>query len=106
MDLTREQLAAVQDVSAPGMTPGGGARRFRYNREPYGRATIPTALGSVTVDGKVMRTEDGPLVNFWRDCGALSILDVFIPAAWVEPIPWQQSRWVRPYDHALRNVHE
>ena len=80
------------------MTPGAGARRYPYNREPYGRASIPTALGELVVDGKVLMTERGPLVEFWRDCGPLGILDVFIPGAWVEPIRRDESEWRHCYD--------
>ena len=80
------------------MTPGAGARRYPYNREPYGRASIPTALGELVVDGKVLMTERGPLVEFWRDCGPLGILDVFIPGAWGEPIRRDESEWRHCYD--------
>lgn len=85
------------------MTPGAGAHRFPYNQEPYGRATIPTALGSVVVDGKVWRTEKGPIVEFWRDWGPLDVLDVFIPAVWVEPISRDESSWRHPYDVLQKN---
>ncbi|MEX5259588.1 hypothetical protein [Kocuria sp. CPCC 205263] len=91
-------MAAIQGVSAPGMTPGAGASRYPYNREPYGRARIPTALGELVVDGKVLMTERGPLVEFWRDAGVLGILDVFIPETWVKPIPRDESEWRHPYD--------
>lgn len=50
------------------------------------------------VDGKVLRAERGPLVELWRDCGPLGILDVFIPGAWVEPIARGESSWAHPYD--------
>lgn len=96
MTLTSEQFAAAEAVSAPGMTPGAGARRYPYNREPYGRARIPTALGMVAVDGKVLMTEQGTLVEFWRDAGFLGILDVFIPGTWVEPILRDESEWRHP----------
>lgn len=98
MTLTSKQLAAAVAVSALGMTPGAGATRYLYNREPYGRARIPTALGELVVDGKVLMTERGPLVEFWRDCGPLGILDLFIPGTWVEPIPRDESEWRHPYD--------
>lgn len=98
MTFTSEQLVAAEAVSAPGMTPGAGATRYLYNREPYGRARIPTTLGELVVDGKVLMMERGPLVEFWRDCGPLGILDVFIPGTWVEPIPRDESSWQYWYD--------
>ncbi|WP_188535166.1 hypothetical protein [Kocuria dechangensis] len=98
MKLTAEHIAAIRAVSAPGMTEGSGARRYPYNREPYGRAPIPTARGVIVVDGKVLRTERGPVVEFWRDAGALGILDVFIPGAWVERIRRDESAWRHLYD--------
>lgn len=85
-ELTEEIAAAVHGVSAPGMTPDAGARRFPYRREPYGRARIPTDLGDQVVDGKVLMTEDGPLLELWRKYAGGRILDVLIPRAWVEPI--------------------
>ena len=97
-ELTEGMVAAVLATSAPGMTSGAGARRFPYRKEPYGRATIPTDLGSIVVDGKVLRTEDGPLVEFSRHYGNGQILDVYIPGAWVRPIPRGQSGWVGVYD--------
>ncbi|GAB2624463.1 hypothetical protein GCM10009696_32770 [Kocuria himachalensis] len=98
MTLTTEQFDAAAAASAPGMTPGAGASRYPYNKEPYGRARIPTVLGVVVVDGKVLMTERGPLVEFWRDCGSLGILDVFIPETWVQPILRDESDWRHPYD--------
>lgn len=98
VQLTPELITAIRGVSAPGMTPGAGASRYPYNREPYGRARIPTAQGDLVVDGKVLMTEHGSLVEFWRDAGVLGILDVFIPAAWVEPIPRDASEWRHCYD--------
>ncbi|VEI49332.1 Uncharacterised protein [Kocuria rosea] len=80
------------------MTPEAGATRYLYNNEPYGRARIPTTLGVLVVDGKVLMTERGPLVEFWRDCGPLGILDVFIPGTWVEPISRDESEWRHCYD--------
>lgn len=98
MTLSSEQFAAAEAVSAPGMTPGAGATRYLYNHEPYGRARIPTVLGVLVVDGKVLMTERGPLVEFWRDFGRLGVFDVFIPGTWVEPIPRDESEWRHPYD--------
>jgi hypothetical protein len=85
-ELTEEIAAVIRGVSAPTMTPGAGADRFLYKREPYGRARIPTNLGELLVDGKVLRTEKGPLLELWRMHGSGRILDVFIPAAWVRPL--------------------
>lgn len=98
VNLAENQLAAVRAVSAPGMTPGAGAMRYAYNREPYGRAHIPTALGVLVVDGKVLMTERGPLMEFWRDCDRFGILDVFIPGTWLEPILRGESEWRHCYD--------
>lgn len=55
-ELTEEIAAAVRGVSESGMTPDAGARRLPYRREPYGRADIPTALGELVVDDKVLMT--------------------------------------------------
>lgn len=97
-ELTEEIAAAIRGASAPGMTPGGGARRYPYRREPYGRARISTDLGELIVDGKVLVAEDGPLLNFWRQYAGGRILHVFIPAAWVQPIDRDKSAWVDVYD--------
>lgn len=97
-ELTEEIAAAARVVSAPGMTPDAGARRFPYRREPYGRARIPTDLGDLVVDGKVLMTEDGPLLELWRQYAHGRILDVFIPAAWVQPIDRDESAWIDVYD--------
>jgi hypothetical protein len=52
----------------------------------------------MVVDGEVLRTERGPLMEFWRDAGALGILDVFIPGAWVKSIRRDESEWRHPCD--------
>ncbi|MFI7483061.1 hypothetical protein ACH9EU_11685 [Kocuria sp. M1R5S2] len=96
-ELTEDLTAAIRAASAPGMTPGAGARRYVYRREPYGRAAIPTSLGTVVVDGKFLRTEDGPLLELWRQYPG-GMLDVYIPAAWVRPISREESGWVDVYD--------
>lgn len=90
-ELTEEIAAAIRSVSAPGMTPSGGSRRFTYRREPYGRARIPTDLGELVIDGKVLMTEEGPLVELWRQYDSGRILDVFIPAAWLQPLDRDES---------------
>lgn len=97
-ELTEEIAAAVRGASAPGMTPDAGARRFPYRREPYGRARIPTDLGELVVDGKVVRTENGPLLQLWRQYGAGQILYAYIPATWVRPIHRDESAWIDVYD--------
>lgn len=97
-ELTEEIAAAVRGVSAPGMTSGAGARRLPYRREPYGRARIPTDQGEIVVDGKVLVTESGPLVELWRQYAGGRVLDVFIPASWVQPIRRDESAWVDVYD--------
>lgn len=50
------------------------------------------------MDGKVLMTEDGPLVELWRQCASGRIPDVFIPAAWVQPIGREESAWIDVYD--------
>ncbi|MGX5357569.1 hypothetical protein [Kocuria sp. KH4] len=98
-ELTEEIAAAVRGVGAPSMTPGGGARRFPYRQEPYGRAWIPTDLGELVIDGKVNMTEErGPLLNLWRQYAGGRVLDVFIPQAWVRPLPRDESAWIDVYD--------
>lgn len=97
-ELTEEIAAAARGVSASGMTPGAGARRFPCRREPYGRARLPTDLGELVIDGKVLITENGPLLELWRQHLGGRVLDVFIPAAWVQPISREESGWVDVYD--------
>lgn len=97
-ELTEDIAAAVRGVSALGMTPGAGARRLPYRREPYGRAWIATALGELVVDGKVLLTEDGPLVELWRHYASGRVLHAYIPAAWVRRISRDESAWVDVYD--------
>lgn len=97
-ELTEEIAAVLRGVSTPGMTPGAGARRRPYRREPYGQARIPTNLGVLVVDGKVLMTEDGPLLELWRKYADDRVLDVFIPSAWVRPIGRDESAWVDVYD--------
>lgn len=97
-ELTEEIAAVIRGVSAPSMTPGAGADRYPYNREPYGRARILTDLGELVVDGKVLRTEKGPLLELWRMYGSGKVLDVFIPAAWVRPIARDEFAWIDVYD--------
>jgi hypothetical protein len=97
-ELPEDLATAIVAVSTSGMTPGAAARRFPYRRDPYGRATIPTGRGPIVVDGKVLRTENGPLVEFSRHYGNGKILDVYIPGAWVRPNPKEQSGWVGVYD--------
>lgn len=80
------------------MTPDAGARRRPYRREPYGRARIPTDLGELVVDGKVLITEDGPLLEPWQQYAHGIVLDVFISAAWVQPISRDESAWIDVYD--------
>ncbi|MFI7581722.1 hypothetical protein [Kocuria kalidii] len=90
--------AAVRGVSAPGMTPGASARRFPYSREPYGRACIATVLGEFVIDGKILMTEDGPLVKLWRHYGSGQVLYAYIPTAWVRRIRRDESGWTGVYD--------
>lgn len=98
-ELTEEIAAAVRGVSAPSMTPGGGVRHVAYRREPYGRARIPTDLGELVIDGKVLITEDhGLLLNLWRLYANGPVLSVFIPKAWVQPIDRDESAWIDVYD--------
>lgn len=99
-DLTEEIPDAVRGVSTPGMTPGADARRFPYRRGPYGRARISTDLGALMIDGKMLMTEDGPLLELWRQYAGGRFLDVFIPRAWVEPIERDESAWIDVYDIA------
>ncbi|MFC6256478.1 hypothetical protein ACFP5Z_05400 [Kocuria oceani] len=97
--LTEEMAAVVRGVSAPRMTPGAGVRHFPDRREPYGRARIPTDLGELIIDGKVLVTEDhGPLLNLWRLYANGPVLSIFIPKAWVHPIDRDESAWIDVYD--------
>lgn len=105
-ELAEGIAAAVRGVSKSGMTPEAGARRFQHRREPYGRARIPTDSGELVVDGKVLMTEDGPLVELWRQYAGGRVLDVYIPAAWVQPISRDESAWVDVYDSVEEQGHQ
>lgn len=96
--LTEEIAASARGASASGMTPGAGARRLPYRREPYGRARIPTDLGKLVIDGKVLMVENGPLLELWRQYAGERALNVFIPAAWVQRIHRDESAWIGVYD--------
>lgn len=79
-EVTEEIAAAIREIFEPGMTLGGGARHYPYQREPHGRAWISADLGEPLVDYKIRTTEDGPLLHSWRHYAGGRVLDVFIPA--------------------------
>ena len=47
-----------------------------------------------------MRTENGSVLELWRQDGTGRILDVDMPCAWTQPIPREDSGRIEVYDIA------
>ncbi|PLC10650.1 hypothetical protein AUQ48_17265 [Kocuria flava] len=98
--LTPEQLEALGPwTHSPWPEHGsdGPVRSMPYRAEPYVRAVLPTAIGPVTVDGKVRRYDDRTLI-LHREHIAEPVLNLWVPIALTRPIEREEASWVDVYD--------
>ena len=68
-----------------------------YRAEPYVRAVLPTAIGLVSVDGKVRRYDRRTLI-LHREHVDEPVLNLWVPIALTRRIDRGESSWVDMYD--------
>ena len=99
--LTPEQIEALEPwTHSPWLDHGsvGPVESPPCGREPYVRVVLPTAMGPVTVDGKVRRYDRRTLI-LHREHVKEPVLNLWVPIALTRRIDRDESSWTDVYDH-------
>lgn len=99
--LTAEQIEALEPwTHSPWPENGsdGPVQSMPYRREPYVRAVLPTAIGPVSVDGKVRRYDRRTLI-LHRAHVQEPVLNLWVAIELTRRIDRDQSSWTDVYDH-------
>ncbi|MCV7615679.1 hypothetical protein [Micrococcus luteus] len=87
-------MKSIQVYEGPAFTSPAQVHSAPYNREPYVRVQLPD-LGQV--DAMVRRWSPTHVLIVWESAPGSARINAWVPAGWVQRIPFEESAWKDPY---------